>query len=157
MGALLDAAMLAALQDPIPSARIESSTAQSIPNAALTQLTFDTVAFDTTGGSMGDVTANNWILIPKTGIYIATAYLRLSSTASTAERNMSIGVNGSGTRIGAATTSLSGADAMCVSAVYRLGKGDNVQMFVFQATGAAVNTDTGTGYPALAVAWIGNG
>jgi hypothetical protein len=156
VGALLDAAVLAQLQNPITAARLECDAVASISSSSTTQLGFNIVAFDTSGGAIADPT-NDWLLINRTGIWIVEAYCRFASTSSTAERNLFVGLNGTGTRICSANSGLAGGQALNVSSIYRLGVGDVLQAFVWQSTGATLGTDPSFGHTALAATYLGAG
>ena len=157
MGALTDIALLAQLQNPVLGARIECTAAQSISSSSTTQVGMNQVQFDTTGGAMADTT-NDWLLIPQTGIWIVSAYLRFANVNSTAERNLFVGVGSTSPRIGSANGSLSTAgQALSVSSIYRLGKGDTLIAYCWQATGSALNTDPSLGNTYLAAVYLGPG
>lgn len=157
MGALTDALILASLQDPVPAARLECTAAQSIATSTTTQVGMNQVAFDTSGSAIADAT-NDWLLCNRTGIWLISAYLRFANVNSTAERNIFIGVNGSGTRIGSTNANINSAgQALSVSSIYRLGVGDTVALWAWQATGAALNTDASLGNTFLAAVYLGAG
>ena len=123
-----------------PAFSAYSSAAQSIPNAVSTKLTYDTEEFDTNNNF-----ASSRFTPTVAGYYqINAVYSSLNSTSARVTL-VSIFKNGSefkrGTRIN--TTDNSGINVSSI--IYLNGSTDYVEIYAFQSSGVALNTEPGAG------------
>ena len=127
------------------------NTAQSIPNATTTPVSFNTESYDTDDyWSSGNPTG---IIIPETGYYHITAQIRWAYTSNVGERYAWIIVNNTGELFSLNaknTTSTDNADHN-ISVDLHLNKNDYVQIMVYQNCGGALNLDVSTTPPRLSV------
>jgi hypothetical protein len=140
-----------------PLCVVTNSGAQSIVNAGSgSAVTFDTEAVDTDGmHSTGTNTSRLTAVTP--GYYVVTGHVVFASNA-TGERQAWLLINGTGSRIGFGTTlAMTGAShvtAVIASTTLFLNVGDYVEMFAYQSSGGALNTDVTTGSPRLSALWV---
>ena len=126
-------------------------TAQSIPTGAFTKLTVNTEEFDTASAydnstyRFQPAVAGYYQINGSTGL--------VSLTATTIA--LSIYKNGSEYKRGArVATAAAGIDLSVTSLVYLNGTTDYVELFLFQNSAGAVNTDISGGLVANTVTWF---
>ena len=128
-----------------PGCHLKKSAAQSITTATYTAATFDVESFDT--DNMHDnVTNPSRITINTAGVYLFTGST-VWATNTTGHRIMGFRTNASGTQTlgGIVTASIPVAAAPAdlgrnsISMIYKLGKGEFVEMMVYQNSGAGLN------------------
>lgn len=120
-----------------PACRVYNDTIQSIPNNALTVLSFNGELYD--NDTMHDnATNNSRITIKTAGKYRLSAIVEFASNA-TGIRQILLRVNGT-IYIGAVTTdAFTTTQQMNVHADYQLAVGDYVEVIVYQNSGGALN------------------
>jgi hypothetical protein len=135
--------------------RVFKSSTQSISNATVTDLTFDSETFDTDAfHSTSSNTDRLTVPAGKAGKYLVIAKMSYAG-----------GVNGirqvfiykNTTEIEVLTwqnTSNSNAD-MCLSTIVDLTVGDYVKMATWQNNGGSLNANSGTGYTVFSMEYLG--
>lgn len=159
MGSLLDIALYAATQNPVPAARFYQTTSQTIPNAGTPNtVTYQTVDFDTSGSLIADL-ANNRLIATRTGIWTITASARLNASTTSGTRVLVLYRNGNTSdRLGNSGNNEADTFGALLDAagVVRLAAGDYVQAFLYQNTGGSLGTDvTFAGSNSLAMVFNG--
>jgi hypothetical protein len=144
----------------LPSCRVYRSSAQTIPNAGQTLLSFTAARHDTMSGidpmwSAGDPTR---VAIHTPGIYIATACVEFAANAAgmrtvalfDTAANQFFAIEES-PPVGGDTT-----DLTCSSGPYYVAAATSFQVYVFQNSGAALEVNASPAYsPEFSVAMIG--
>jgi hypothetical protein len=127
-------------------ARVTHSLSQSIPNATLTVLSFDSERWDTNG--IHDPTTNNSRLVCKTsGMYLIFGHV-LWDVNGTGARRIDIRLNGT-TPIGIQEVqAASGFDftILSVATTYPLNANDYVELVAYQASGGALSVGSASNY-----------
>jgi hypothetical protein len=136
--------------DQAHMARMTRDVAQSIPNITATKIAFDAEDYDV--GGIADPVTNDLFTISRAGKYLITA-----SWESTGATNNIVAVyiykNGVEQRVSYVRLPSASSVEIVVSDVLNLAVNDTIEMYVFQSSGAALNTATGLGRkPAMAVA-----
>lgn len=128
-----------------PRFRAYNSVAQSIPNAAMTVLTFDNARWNTQGAVGGAAFAvNRWtVATGGAGMYEFGLHLRWGVSADGSRRVAQIRVNGNTAfavddRAGGFSSSV--AESHNLVTRIQLADGDYVEAQAYQNTGAALNT-----------------
>jgi len=140
-------------------ARVYRSTNQSIPNNAATNLSFDTVRWDSSGH--WNVANPTRLTCKVAGTYIVTANVNwVSSAAGGANRVVGIKVNGIAVGVGgmAAVAIIGSFIGESAPTIVQLNVGDYVEAYAFQDSGGALNIsyDSGGQYATeLAMALVG--
>lgn len=135
---------------------LRASTTQNIPNASFTAVTFDVEDLDRGGvGSGLHAPANpTRVTVATSGWYDVGGVVPFASVAAAADRALQALVNGvTAYRLfeaGAAASSGSGPSG---SRPIFLNAGDYVELFVYQASGAALSTAVSAAGPAFNVFW----
>ena len=137
-----------------PACRMIRATTQSIPNSADTIISMSSAEYDT--DSMATTGAASRITITTPGIYLITYEIKWA-TAGTFNRVAFVGKNGSSLRLADARISpTTGVLFFASSAVASLIATDFLTPYAYQASGAAVDVTTDSGYSAaLTATWIG--
>ncbi|HLG73656.1 MAG TPA: hypothetical protein VK009_24830 [Chloroflexota bacterium] len=143
-----------------PSCRVYRSSAQSIPNASQTALSFSSVRHDTMAGisPMWSAADPTHAIVRTPGLYVATACVEFDTNA-TGQRvvalfdtlsNQFIAVDERNAVSGDTT------DMTVSSGPFYLPAASSFQVLVYQNCGAALNVNAGAAYsPELSVAMIG--
>jgi len=127
-----------------PSARVYHNAHQSIPNASLTALAFNSQRFDTDG--IHDTVTNNSRLTCKTaGKYQITVNLCFE-TNNTGERRVYLRVNGATYIAGSVANAAATSHHFSVSTLYNMDVNDYVEVLVYQSSGGALNVLAGGDY-----------
>lgn len=128
---------------------LRKETAQTIPNATSTKITFSTGTEISDTLSMHDTSTNNSrITILSDGFYNISVGARWTESASGSGRVMYIFVNNSAVAAQTSTQDSSGRSGNSLSINYYLSKDDYVEMAVYQASGGNLDIG-GTTYYAL--------
>lgn len=122
----------------VPQARVFNSTNISIPNNALTALTFDSERYDLGTQDEQHVTGGNQLLCKVAGLYQIGGSVRFDGTAGTM-REARIRLNG-GSAIASTLCPPAPVTRLSVSTEYRLAVGDAVDMAVFHDAGGPLAT-----------------
>jgi hypothetical protein len=140
----------------VPAAcRVRKSGTQSIPHDSATALTFDVEDFDT--DTMHDNAVNqSRITINTAGIYIISGLVGFASAAGGGVREASIRKNGASTYLSLAkyTALISTENFVQVEVIANLAVNDYVELYAYQTSGGAINTDP-FNLSYLAAVWIG--
>lgn len=145
MGALLDAALFANSQNPIPGARMHQSTAQSIASTTVTTVNLDTIDFDTSGTAIAN-TSTHQLIANRTGMWAISATITFATTATQNAKWFWGGISLNGSTAGiwgqASTLAYNGTfyTSVSFSDTLRLAVGDGISINADQNSGAAVNT-----------------
>lgn len=143
-------------QSQVPQARVWRSTNQSITNATRTAVSFDTVAYDLGAPSdqwAGGTPTRLTCVVP--GLYHISGAHQWAANA-TGGRQAELRLNGT-TFLDADIDINAGAtqETNHTDTDFRLAAGDYVELTVFQNSGGALNTLTGTPYqPLLTWHWV---
>lgn len=144
----------------LPSCRVYRSSAQSIPNASQTTLSFSNVRHDTLAGisPMWAASDPTRVVIATPGLYLASVCVEFDGNA-TGERavalfdtasNQFFAVEERGAVAGDST------DVTCSSGPFYVAAASSFQVYVYQNSGAALNVNAVPAYsPELSVAMIG--
>lgn len=138
----------------VTRARIRQTSVQSIPNGAWTAVTMDTTDFDSDG--LHSPSTNSRFVIQQSGTYALTGMLNIGTNA-TGERGASIFKNGAvaANRLAevlqAATPAAFDTIIPIATGPVQLVAGDYVELFAYQNSGSAVNTDFDGGFGS----WLG--
>ena len=139
-----------------PTCAVYNSAAISIPNAALTVVTFNSERFDT--DTMHSTVSNTDRLTATTaGKYRIEANLSFALSAAGAVRQARLRINGV-TEIAYHSHQPSGSHGsdMTIARKYQLAAGDYVQLLVYQDSGGALNLASATNYsPEFGMTWEG--
>lgn len=134
---------------------MRKSTAQSIPNAAWTEMTWgsrtDTSAIGTTLGTAGIT-----VLVP--GLYHVTLSSDIGGTQAAGTHYSRIVKNGASVVMGSGMpfpTSTNFASRTVVSGIIKCAAGDVVNGEIYQNAGGARDQDIAAGQNVLSVAWLG--
>lgn len=117
-----------------------AAATQSIPNNATTLISWDTKDFDTSGFLVGGTLPATTLTVPFTGLYLATASILWTPTASLL--NMTFVKNGTvnfGTSCCPTNAGGSTDTGISLSYLFSATAGDTIGVGAFQASGAAVN------------------
>lgn len=144
-------ALANALDGQRPSVSVAKAAAQSIPNNAFTDITFDTETFDS--DTMFTATSAN-VTVKHAGLWLITARVGYI-TNGTGSRGATLLKNG-----GTVAASLAAASSVShvagVTAQLRLAVNDVIKLQAFQNSGAALNTNNVVGFmPSLEMTWVG--
>ncbi len=124
------------IYDP-PFGIVRNSGIQSIPNAVVTTLQFNTVI--ASNGIPYDI-VNNWFTIPSSGLYGINAFYQAAANG-VGVRSIFIYLNGNSIFSRAvAVSNINGGNNIEISVLDRLTAGDTLQIRVGQTSGAALNT-----------------
>jgi hypothetical protein len=154
-------AALAALEAGIenaPQARVYHNAAQSVANATLAALAFNSERFDT--DTIHDNATNNSRLTCKTaGLYLITGSLAFNTAATGNVRAAQIRINGA-TDIAAQYIPPIGGGALAtiisVATLYVMAVNDYAQLMVYQDSGGALNVNAAGNYsPEFAMVKVG--
>lgn len=159
VGDLLTAALMNAVSSILnwllapDSARVQQNSAQSIPNATYTAVTFDTAILNTAG--MWNSGSNTRLTAQTAGTYRIGGAVVFPSTP-TGFRAVSIYVNGSSI-INTIIPAVSGAGTAVPIPAFEthLNVGDYVQIFAYQNSGGALSLLT-TPMTTVSATWISN-
>jgi len=136
-------------------ARAEAAVAQSIPNAAWTQVALDAALFDTGSPAMVDL-AGDKLVAPSDGTYALWAGAYLAAAAGVvAPLNLAIRFDGLTYGQSAPGTSAGSWTAWSVTTTFVLRAGQEVTAWIYQGSGAARLLDVAELRPYLAMARIG--
>lgn len=141
-----------------PRCQISNSVGQSISDATLTVLNFDTEAYDS--ASMHDpVTNNSRITIPETGLYLVHMYVRFDATTVTFTRaRLQCRLNGATAVINHATSGASAATDNWFSVARSFERtftaGDYIELLVIQTSGASRTTSPGNNLTGMTVRMV---
>ena len=150
------------VRDPInfrmtpPMAHLRQSAVQSIPNGVSTAITFELEDVDTNlvGTPQHDlVTNNSRFTAVYPGWYLCTGGVGFAANV-TSRRGSSWGVNGVATTasdVRGAATSASAAIYPARTMFLFLNVGDYVELFAFQDSGGALNTNSGAHMSVLGI------
>lgn len=133
---------------------VNRSTNQSIPNSAVTAVSFDAENYDdgTAAGMHESVTNPTRLTCQVPGVYMVSAYGRLANS-TTGVRQINIRLNGS-IVVSTLTIPPSGSgfgDDLPVVAQLKMNVGDYVEVTIFQTSGGAVNFQTGNFFAAVMI------
>jgi len=145
----------------IPSGAWRKNAAQSIPDATITSVSFDTVHHDPwnmlQGGTSGSGTTD--VTLPMTGVWLLSANASFASNTAGSYREVLIYSGGTVLTRSRAEQASGGFPATGVmvstTAVRALAANAIITMRVYQNTGGALNTGTGSGENVLFVAYLG--
>lgn len=126
------------LRPPMPNVRVRRAAATNINNNTATAISFDTELWDV-GGFHDNAVNPSRLIAPITGLYYIQATAGFAA-AATGIREAWIAFNGTGTAIAdeSEAGSAAGASTFNMSTIYRLSKGQYVELFVFQTSGGAL-------------------
>jgi len=146
-----------ALGSMFPRARVYNDANISIPDSAVTSLTFNQERYDS-DGLHSTVSNTSRLTIPRNGLYIICAHGEFSSNA-TGRRFVSIVIDGSTTIAVNQSNATSGsATRLSVTTMYYLTASQYVTMAVYQnSTGALNMLSTSNFSPEFSIAMIGPG
>jgi len=135
-------------------ARYYQNSAQSIPNATDTDITFESTAYST-----ADVTkaaGHNNFTINRFGLWMISASFRIASGGSTAERHIFLSVNGTGfsNRIAGATANTNGICSLDVACAARLAVNDVIRASFYQNSGGALSGSVSGQSSFISLTWI---
>jgi hypothetical protein len=147
--------------DLITAVRVWNSANQSIGDATLTDLSFDTERYDTSDfhGAAACPAANDKcrLYVPAAGLYQMTCGVEWAGNA-TGERLVRL-VTSAGTNIGQTARATPGgtiAVSHRVTAEYRFAAGEYAKCAVFQSSGGALNANAASDYaPTFMMRWVG--
>lgn len=150
-----DFALLARERDR-PTCRVTHSAIQSVANATITALTFDTETFDTDGFHAGGTPTALVVPAGLAGLYLIGGTLAWSASAGGGRRLAQIRLNGTlviarAEGMGNATTQ----PTLLPTTPYRLAVGEYVELTGFQDSGGALDAHTIAGAPCLWWIWMG--
>lgn len=138
-------------------AQLQRTTAQSIPNATQTAMSFDSAVLDRQGG---------WAASPNptrftptlAGWYLVSGFVGYAQHA-TGNRQASVRKNGTTVPGGLAqwlpTGTGTSRDVTPTILVFMNGTTDYLELFAWQSSGAALNTTIGDGEPNMTVMYAG--
>lgn len=132
-----------------PGARLLQNNVQSVPNATVAPLVFDTP--DQLRGGM--TVGASGVIVPRAGWYAVSAASRWASNA-TGSRQVRI-VQNTSTRAIDVDSAASGSASRTIGCILYCGVGDEVLVHVYQSSGGALGTFPDHGMPFLTVAWLG--
>ena len=138
----------------IPAVRASrGGTPQTIPNASVTAVAFDTETFDT--ANLHSTTTNNHLVTaPVAGVYQITGNVRFAANA-TGTRFVAISGPGGWLATSWQLANTSSND-QSVSAAYSLTAGQSVSLEVYQTSGGNLDlVKLGVDNPNLSMVWIG--
>lgn len=126
-----------------PRAHVYQSTAVSVPNAAQTYLTFDTVRYDTDG--MYSAAAPGRLTVKHAGVYLIGGYVCYNGDNSTGARGAAIRLNGAARITNTSVNVPAVPDThLCLSTVWHMAAGDYVELGTYQASGSAKSSSAYT-------------
>lgn len=131
----------------LDGARVYNSANESITNATLTALTFNSERFDN-GGMHSTVTNTDRLTAQTAGYYLITGNVSFA-TSGTGDRYLYICLNGTATIIalqGGIPSGAAGQLVLNVSTVYHLAANDYVLLVVFQTSGGDLNVESSANY-----------
>ena len=138
----------------LPGARVRSNTTQSIPNMALTPLTFNRVDFN--NGAVFNAANPTRLTARVAGVYVITASIAWANDAA-GFREVHLRVNGSADIAAESSGPTTGNSAPQQSIVttFHLNKGDYVEATVWQTSGAALESwNADYSAPLFTMNWI---
>jgi hypothetical protein len=139
----------------IPAAKVRKTSAQSIPSATSTVLTFDAETFDY-GALHDNLTNNSRLTAPITGLYQVNATVYWD-TNSTGVRALQIFAPGLETIADTAGIPTPARPAQSVSGLVRLFAGAYVQAEVLQTSGSTRSVSQSGSGTHLSMHWLGPG
>lgn len=130
--------------------KVTRTTPQSIPNNAVTAVTFTSEVFDTAGMFPGSGTE---VTIPADGLYLVLAQALFASNATGTVRQASVKrVGGSNVAFTNRAPAPSGHySQLSASCITLFSEGDRLTMEVFQNSGGALDLSVAYGAPSLTV------
>lgn len=133
-----------------PFARYRQTIAQSVPNATLTKITFDSA---TTTHADVTVTGSNTFTLNRTGVWLITACI--SFVSGDGYRSLLISNQTDATRYAEQSGEVV-ADAinLAASTVRRFTSGNQISIFGYQASGGNLNTDLYTERTHISLSWL---
>jgi hypothetical protein len=139
---------------PAVRARVAGAP-QSIPNGAVTTVTFDSESFDT--ADLHNTTMNTHLVTaPVAGVYQITGNVRFAGNA-TGNRFVALSTTTSGGWIATAwQLANTSSNDQSVSAAYALAAGESAYLEVYQTSGGSLDlVKLGVDSPSLSMVWIG--
>jgi len=131
-----------------PSVRVYRSTAQSIPNATFTAMSFDTVRYDVGPSPHWVAGSPTRLTCQVAGTYAVWAGVQYNGATGGYTRVAQIYKNGSiylgSGGVGGAASNAGGAPAASNATIVQLSIGDYVEALAYQDSGAALNTYGGS-------------
>jgi hypothetical protein len=125
----------------LPSARVYSSSAFSVPNSTLTAISFTTARFRSPT-SMWDVSTPTQLIAPQSGLYLITGSVHWASSSSGTYRHVGIMFNGTNRVAGQSRSpSTSASRWLSTSALWHMSAGEYVELVVQQDSGTAQNIE----------------
>lgn len=138
-----------------PIAQITQGSVQSIPNSAVTPVTFDSTVNDSYGGH-SNITNNSRYTAQVTGWYLVIGVAAFA-TNGTGVRVARLLKNGSSVVYfdvwAQAVTAASTPTATATAGILQLNAGDYVELGAYQTSGGALTTFTTGPQPGMAVYW----
>lgn len=146
--------LVMALQPPDGPAYASArkTTAQAIPTAAWTALDWTSRSASSRGVTLG----NDGFTTVVPGLYQVEAAIDFVSNA-TGQRHCAIYVNGAAAWQGVGGDAAAGGDVtrLAASAILELTVGDLVNVYLYQSSGANLNTSAASSYNLMRMAWLG--
>lgn len=125
----------------LPSVRVYSGVAVSIPNATATPVTFTATRFESPS-TCWDVSDPTKLIAPQAGLYLITGTVHWASSASGNYRSLAIQHNGSAYVAGnARTPTTASVRYLSVTALWHMATNDYVQLVAQQDAGSAQNLE----------------
>lgn len=135
-------------------AKLRNSVVQSIANATETNLSFDTVLYDTDGFYSAAAPTRLTIPVGKDGRYLAGTSLEFASNA-VGRRLYILYLNGTEPIAVSQTSAVSAGDSEgCLTAVWNAAAGDFITSRVLQSSGAALNVQAYASNPQIPTLWL---
>lgn len=134
------------------AARVTTNNPQAIPNSSPTPVVFATEKFDQ--GGFFTIASPGQLVIPKAGLYQLAARIVWSGGTAVGIRETDLTVNAQSVDRDSgegATTS----DVQSVQQFVRLNVGDNIQVVVYQTSGAGGNISGCDACTSLTAIWLG--
>lgn len=140
-----------------PMVRARTTTAQSIPNATETVVTFDLEDYDT--DNMHSIVTNTGrITFNTAGVYLITAHITYVTGGSTGAREAFIRKNASGEYLALGNQQSATGSYISLAAQAKFMVGDFVELRANQSSGGALNTFTAaTIGPTMSAVYLGQG
>jgi len=143
----------------VHEAEYSASATQSIPSGTDTPVAFPTLvtagADVTIGTSTTGSIANAKYTLTRAGLWLVTATVRMQSAASQSG-GIWLGLDGGTTRLGESIESSGGTSSggFNVAAFRRMGVNTALNVYAWQSSGSAKNTDPLNGSNRIAFAWL---
>jgi hypothetical protein len=150
-GGKFDPSVIPTVEKQDTICRVTRSTAQSIPNSAHTEISFDTVEFDS--DNIYDNANPTKLVVPSDGIYQVMSYVVFAISSSAGVRFSGIRVNGS-TFIAGQTSEANAVNGVGLNCgtICKFKKGDYIELDAFQVSTGALNvTSDSAGIPSLSI------